>query len=527
MKIQSKLLKESAQPMGGDGKNFYMFYIREINSRKDVIDFAKDHGCDMIYWASDEAPYYGFKANYNGDTLVVFNSEDIDNIPDPYRQDAEEFGEPINESLTEDIASYIQHVHDTDEYLWNLHNTDYSWLYDICAEYSDTWGSEDNQDTIADCIRRMPENEQKDLLARLVAPYKESGTWKESLTEAAEKNWVIFFDEDGVNRPGSDGAHAHNLTLGNIEKRIKSSDYHAPKWAKSYVILPDYKFMKMDYDEVEKYNKKYGKPINESLLDPSDNRRYTVEYENTTGVGTYGQARVRELGHFDDLEDAIKCARNSAVSNGGYTIYVADEEKENREPVYKVVARWRGDSCKLEQSPGGTEYVTVDTSGLRWKIVESLNEATSKEILNALRTKKLSKDGFLQIGDAKTGWTAQIQDPGALELDMEHNSTKLKSGAWGRIWHHKKLVKQFHGPVNVVRDQMIKFFEGDKKLTEDREDLRSLARPNEMRILDIYYNYELNAEDILLGLLKYLPDNDLASYADDLEDMFEDADEEE
>lgn len=429
MKIKSKLLKESAQPMGGDGKNFYMFYLREVNSRKDVIDFAKDHGCDMIYWASDEAPYYGFKGGYNGDCLVVFNSENIDNIPDPYRQDAEEFGEPINESLTEGYEDddYIQALQDIME-----------------REDPKETGS---KSAFNRCVR---------------AASKELGISKQ---EAADLYRDIFcwFSED----------------------------------------------------------------LDESLLNPNRRERYTVEYENTTGVGTYGQASIREIGHFNDLEDAIKFAKNAAISRGGYTIYVADEEKENRDPVYKVVARWRGDNCKLEQSPGGTEYVDVDMSGYCWKIKESLNEATSKEILNALRTKKLSKDGFLQIGDAKTGWTAQIQDPGALELDMEHNSTKLKSGAWGRIWHHKKLVKQFHGPVNVVRDQMIKFFEGEKPLTEDGEDLRSLARPNEMRILDIYYNYELNAEDILLGLLKYLPDNDLAGYADDLEEMFEDADEEE
>ena len=33
MKIKSKLLKESAQPMGGDGKNFYMFYLTMNKSR--------------------------------------------------------------------------------------------------------------------------------------------------------------------------------------------------------------------------------------------------------------------------------------------------------------------------------------------------------------------------------------------------------------------------------------------------------------------------------------------------------------
>ena len=100
---------------------------------------------------------------------------------------------------------------------------------------------------------------------------------------------------------------------------------------------------------------------------------------------------------------------------------------------------------------------------------ESLNEAKKKDIIDALRHEKLSKDGFLQVGDASRGWTAQIQDHGAQEFDMKYNSSKFKSGAWGRIWKNRKLVKQFNGPVNVVRDQMIKFFE-NKLLEQLKED---------------------------------------------------------
>lgn len=80
----------------------------------------------------------------------------------------------LNESLNEDLASYIQKIHDTDEYLWNLHDTDYSWLYDECAKYSDTWGSDESEDSIADCIRKMPKEKQYEILDKLVAPYNES-----------------------------------------------------------------------------------------------------------------------------------------------------------------------------------------------------------------------------------------------------------------------------------------------------------------------------------------------------------------
>lgn len=99
--LASKPIKESATPYGGDKKSFYMFYVGPTSgsvSRKDVIDFAKKHNCDSIYWASDDAT--GYKASYNGDTLVVFNRKDINDMPDDYKEDARKYGKVITESFS-------------------------------------------------------------------------------------------------------------------------------------------------------------------------------------------------------------------------------------------------------------------------------------------------------------------------------------------------------------------------------------------------------------------------------------------
>lgn len=99
--FKNKYLKESATPYGGDKKNFYMFYVGPTSGsvgRKDVIDFAKKHGCDSIYWASSDAT--GYKASYNGDTLVIFNKEDINEMPDDYKEDAKKYGKAITESFS-------------------------------------------------------------------------------------------------------------------------------------------------------------------------------------------------------------------------------------------------------------------------------------------------------------------------------------------------------------------------------------------------------------------------------------------
>lgn len=109
----------------------------------------------------------------------------------------------LDESLKEDLASYIQKIHDTDEYLWNLHNTDYSWLYDECAKYSDTWGSEDSEDTIADCIRKMPKEKQYEILDKLVAPYNESlnegvmtGYWCPACHDKSLQSTLMVVDDE-------------------------------------------------------------------------------------------------------------------------------------------------------------------------------------------------------------------------------------------------------------------------------------------------------------------------------------------
>ena len=77
-----------------------------------------------------------------------------------------------DESLKEDLAAYIQKIHDKDEDLW-LHHTDYNWLYDECAKYSDGFGSEGCEDSIADCVRRMPKQKQYEIIDRMVEPLHE------------------------------------------------------------------------------------------------------------------------------------------------------------------------------------------------------------------------------------------------------------------------------------------------------------------------------------------------------------------
>lgn len=97
----------------------------------------------------------------------------------------------LHESLSvkEDLASTIQSIHDKDEYLWNLHDTDYSWLYDEVKAYLEDGEDLDapgQVDLIAKAIRRMPVNKQKAIYQKLIAPLqgKRYPVDPEELTEA-------------------------------------------------------------------------------------------------------------------------------------------------------------------------------------------------------------------------------------------------------------------------------------------------------------------------------------------------------
>lgn len=95
-----------------------------------------------------------------------------DCIKDSYPA-AEVLSEGINDG--ESLAHKIKRIHDTDEYLWNRHDCDYTWLYDEIRKYLNPGEDEDIVD-FEDIIGRMPIDKQKELYTKLVSPYqKEDG----------------------------------------------------------------------------------------------------------------------------------------------------------------------------------------------------------------------------------------------------------------------------------------------------------------------------------------------------------------
>lgn len=148
------------------------------------------------------------------------------------------------------------------------------------------------------------------------------GFEKKYLQEADKrpKSWILFFDEDGVNRAGSDGSRPSDLLPAKAEKLLQSSDYSIPSWAKSYVILTDNQFMTIDYDSLEKFHDKYGKeiPTNESLKEEWIHFQYKSganpyiaknQKEAKRIIKKYGKDKIKELRkgfyEIDDSEESF------------------------------------------------------------------------------------------------------------------------------------------------------------------------------------------------------------------------------
>lgn len=90
-----------------------------------------------------------------------------------YKEWQSELEAQKKDTIEEDLGEIIQDIHDKDEYLWNLHDTDYTWLYDEVKDYLE--GEEDldapgQVDLIAKAVRRMPQDKQMSIYQRLIAP---------------------------------------------------------------------------------------------------------------------------------------------------------------------------------------------------------------------------------------------------------------------------------------------------------------------------------------------------------------------
>lgn len=203
--IDSKAIEEDIDWDAEDYEGGYSEW--EMVERKSVqdydgfwTDYALWHNDITDRWVcifGDTDIYYPENAEYDAE---FENEEEAREWFENYS--TEEYDD-FDESLKEDLASQFKKIHDKDEYLWNLHNTDYSFIYDKLAEYGDI-----DEEGIDGLFRKMPEKEQRELFDKLVAPYDKKATKRKSplgedITTEAGLNiipfeYYIYFDGEAL-----------------------------------------------------------------------------------------------------------------------------------------------------------------------------------------------------------------------------------------------------------------------------------------------------------------------------------------
>lgn len=130
------------------------------------------------------------------------------------------------------------------------------------------------------------------------------------------------------------------------------------------------------------------------------------------------------------------------------------------------------------------------------KVKDSIDDArwgnnkvlTKEDAIRELKTARIKEDENWDAGDEQRGWYVQIQNHVLTELEVNtktwHTSSKEKSAAWGRIWKDGKFMFKEDGPLNVVRQNMIRFIQSsqidDSEMDDDRTTTRRVFRESDI-----------------------------------------------
>lgn len=109
------------------------------------------------------------------------------------------------------------------------------------------------------------------------------------------------------------------------------------------------------------------------------------------------------------------------------------------------------------------------------KVKDSVNDArwgnndkvlTKEDAIRELKTARIKEGENWDAGDERRGWYVQIQNHGLTEVEVNiktgYTGSKEKSSAWGRIWKDGKFMFKEEGPLNVVRQNMIRFIQSSQ-----------------------------------------------------------------
>ena len=343
---------------------------REIKTRQQLIERLNNidrkcideglhfHDLKTLY----ESKEYKLSSRDKADIKKVAAIED-----DPETLKAYIDSKVVEEDLKEDLASTFKKIHDTDEYLWNLHNTDYSFIYDKLAEYGDI-----NKEGLDKVFRKMPQEEQIELFNQLTAPYDEeeyqepeddleltsddmnAGYWYESLIESegspkvTGESWYEFISNiEDQTKYDVDSSYKRRP-----EKWIELIDKETGDIFDAEVTKYfDSSYELMLYNITPKYES-----LKESILTNDEYDYFNVYDEN---------GLVGEFPTYEDAKNACKdgCTINGVIQYGGdeYEETPLNEDINDKYKIFNVYISidWELDGSYEEREEIG-EFGDID-----------------------------------------------------------------------------------------------------------------------------------------------------------------------
>lgn len=288
---------------------FGSYHVQVINPDLDYIDFdqlVKDveplgDALDNLSFDINLPITYNFGAN---DDNVITGGIDIHV---GYKDDSD-----LGESLTEDLAYDIQKLHDESDYLWNLHGTDYTWLYTELSKYGNI-----DEEGIANLVRKMPKRKQHELYDKLVKPLHES------LKESLSKNIISDIENklySIVKKYFHDDNYSHTQGIKITESNYDLLKYTARPYSgyrntSSKLIMDDNGYSINEFkSEVRKYLKQFG--ITKVKF---DTKKIKLHYGYVSGPDDYPVICLNAI-YFNNVDSNVDESLNEASYGGAFDI---------------------------------------------------------------------------------------------------------------------------------------------------------------------------------------------------------------
>ena len=318
------------------------------------------------------------------------------------------------------------------------------------------------------------------------------------------KRFIEHFDKIYKNRNSQDVQH----WMSEMSGWLKSVRQIKLKQTNDYILSGDLRdwfftaganprdFMKNpNYEEEKTYN-----DFVEKLIRGND-------IKSALNIKDSYERRSKEMNKIKDKKNwEYSDELQRILENAGFDTYSEYSSPSYRGPAFVWITVEDGDInralriAKAYADKISEKYFKVEAINqgkeIILKVKDSVNDArwgndkvlTKEDAIRELKTARIGEGENWDAGDERKGWYIQIQNHGLTEVEVNtktgYTGSKEKSSAWGRIWKDGKFVFKEEGPLNVVRQNMIRFMQSsqidDSEMNDDWTTTRRTFRESDI-----------------------------------------------